>query len=100
MAKKIPLSDLESGMIIAKPITQKNGMVILGEGVELTTAWVERLQEMDIDGVYIDAPVEQKITKDEAIMQLDARFLPVVDRPYMIRLKAILREHIEGLYEK
>ncbi len=100
MAKKIPLSDLEPGMIIVKPITMKNGMVILGEGVELTKSWVERVQEMDIDGVYIDAPEGQKITKEDAIAQLDARFQPVVDRPYMIRLKAILREHIEGLYEK
>ncbi|MEI6155546.1 MAG: hypothetical protein WCQ90_15845 [Deltaproteobacteria bacterium] len=100
MAKKIPLSDLEPGMIIVKPITVKNGMVILGEGVELTQAWVERLQDMDIDGCYIDAPNEQKITKDDALAQLDARFQPVVDRPYMIRLKAVLREHIEGLYEK
>lgn len=100
MAKKIPLSDLEPGMIIVKPITMKNGMVILGEGVELTPAWVERLQDMDIDGCYIDAPNEQKITKEDAILQLDARFQPVVDRPYMIRLKNMLREHIEGLYEK
>ena len=100
MAKKIPLSDIESGMIIVKPVMLKNGMVILGEGVTLTPAWVERLQEMDIEGIYIDAPVEQKITKDEAIAQLDVRFMPVADQPYMIRLKAIVREHIEGLYEK
>ncbi|MCX5828547.1 MAG: hypothetical protein NTV58_11185 [Deltaproteobacteria bacterium] len=100
MAKKIALSDLEPGMIIVKPITMKNGMVILGEGVELTQSWVERVQGMDIDGVYIDAPEEQKVTKEEAIVQLDSRFQPVADRPYMIRLKAILREHIEGLYEK
>jgi|WetSurMetagenome_2_1015567.scaffolds.fasta_scaffold1460895_1 hypothetical protein len=100
MAKKILLSDLESGMMIVKPITMKNGMVILGSGVELTPAWVERLRDMDIDGVYIDAPEEQKITKEDAIVHLDARFQPVAERPYMMRLKAILREHIEGLYEK
>ena len=70
MAKKIPLSDLEPGMIIVKSITMKNGMVILGEGVKLTPAWVERLQEMNIDGAYIDAPEEQKLTKEEAFAQL------------------------------
>jgi len=100
MAKKIPLGDLEPGMTIVKPITMKNGMVILGEGVKLTPSWVERLQDMDIDGAYIDAPEEQKITKEDALAQLDTRFQPVVHRPYMIRLKALLREHIEGLYEK
>lgn len=100
MAKKIPLSDIEPGMMIVKPLTMKNGMVILGEGVTLTPAWVERLQEMDIDGVYIDAPDEQKLSKEEALLELDNRFQPVADKPYMIRLKAVLREHIEGLYEK
>jgi hypothetical protein len=100
MAKKIPLSDLEPGMVIVKPIMMKNGMVILGEGAKLTPAWVERLQEMDLNGAYIDAPEEQKLTKEEALAQLDERFQPVDDRPYMIRLKDLLREHIEGLYEK
>lgn len=100
MAKKIPLSDIEPGMIIVKSLTMKNGMVILGEGVTLTPAWVERLQEMDIDGVYIDAPEEQKLSKEEALLQLEERFQPVAEAPYMIRLKAVLREHIEGLYEK
>jgi hypothetical protein len=55
---------------------------------------------MEIDGIYIDAPAEQKMPLDEAIMQLDARFLPVSDRPYMIRLKEIVKKHIERLYEK
>jgi hypothetical protein len=100
MAKKIPLSNLEPGMTIVKSVMLKNGMVILGEGVTLTPAWVERLKEMDIDGVYIDAPKEQKLTKEEAVAQLEERFKPVTDRPYMIRLKALLREHIEDLYEK
>ncbi|MFA5182687.1 MAG: hypothetical protein WC405_15295 [Syntrophales bacterium] len=100
MAKKIQLADLESGMVIVKPVTMKNGMVILGEGVTLTPAWVERLQDMDIDGVYIDAPKEQQLTKEEAIVKLNARFEPVADRPYMNRLKKILADHIEDLYEK
>jgi hypothetical protein len=100
MAKKIPPGDIEAGMTIVKPVMLKNGMVILGEGVTLTPAWVERLNEMEIDGIYIDAPAEQKMPLDEAIMQLDARFLPVSDRPYMIRLKEIVKKHIERLYEK
>jgi hypothetical protein len=99
MAKKISLSDLEPGMVIVKPITMKNGMVVLGEGVELTQTWIERVQEMDIDGVYIDAPQEQKMTKEDAVAQLDARFQPVAERPYMNRLKSIIRKHIEGIYE-
>jgi len=99
MAKKIPLTDLEPGMRIVKAITSKNGMVILGEGVELTNSWIERIQDMDIDGVYIDAPQVQTISKEEAMAQLEARFQTVIDRPYMNRLKAIIREHIEGLYD-
>ena len=98
MAKKISVGDLEPGMKIVKPITSKNGMVILGEGIELTPSWIERLQDMDIDGVYIDAPKVESISKDDAIIQLEARFQLVTDRPYMNRLKAIIREHIEGLY--
>ena len=54
---------------------------------------------MEINGVYIDGPSQQSISKDEALAQLDRRFKKVEDKPYMNVLKKLVKEHIEGLYD-
>jgi len=95
---KIPVAKLEPGMILAKPIMTPNGMVMLGEGTELTEKWVERIQDMDIASVFIDGPPVQTISKEQALAELEARFALVEGKPYMNSIKKLVREHIEGLY--
>jgi hypothetical protein len=97
---KIPVSNLEPGMKLAKPIVAKNGMVMLGEGTELTATWIERIQDMDITSVFIDGPPVQTISKEDALAALDERFALVFDKPYMNIIKKYVKEHIEGLYEQ
>jgi hypothetical protein len=96
---KIPSIKLEPGMKLAKPITAKNGMVMLGEGTELNEAWIERIRDMDIASVFIDGPALQTISREEALAGLDARFAFVEGNPQMNIIKNIVRKHIEGLYE-
>jgi hypothetical protein len=96
---KIPVSKLEPGMKLAKPITTKNGMVMLGEGTELSATWIDRIRDMDITNVFVDGPPIQAISLDQALANLDARFVNVADKPYMNLIKKIVKEHIEGLYE-
>lgn len=95
---KIPVDKLEPGMILAKPIMTANGMVMLGEGTELTEKWVERIQDMEIASVFIDGPPVQTISKEQALAELEARFALVEGKPYMSSIKKLVREHIEGLY--
>lgn len=96
---KVPVDKLEPGMVLAKPILSKNGMVMLGEGTSLTEKWVERIQDMEITSVFIDGPAVQTMPEEEALANLDARFALVEGKPVMNLLKKIVREHIEGLYE-
>lgn len=96
---KIPVAKLEPGMILAKPIMSKNGMVMLGEGTELSEKWVERIQEMEIASVFIDGPPVQAISKEEALENLEKRFALVEDKPFMNLIKKLVKEHIEGLYK-
>jgi hypothetical protein len=95
---KIPVAKLEPGMKLAKPVVAKNGMVMLGEGTELTATWVDRIQDMDITSVFVEGPPIQMIPVEEALANLDARFAHVVSKPYMSMIKKIVKEHIESLY--
>jgi hypothetical protein len=96
--KKIPADSLTPGMKLAKAVLSQNGMVMLSEGTELTEKWIERIQDMGLDGVFIDAPTEQTISKEDALAQLEARFKLVANQPRMANIKSILGKHIEGLY--
>lgn len=97
--KRIPASQLEPGMKLARPVTAANGMVLPGEGTEITAARIEWIQDMNIAGVFVEGPPVQAVGKEEALDSLDARFSRVEGKPDMDRIKRIVKEHIEGLYE-
>jgi hypothetical protein len=96
---KIPVSRLEPGMKLSKPVIAKNGMVMLGEGTELTATWIERIQDMDIANIFVEGPPIQTISKEEALDKLNERFSHVEGKPYINVIKKIVKAHIEGLYE-
>jgi hypothetical protein len=96
---KISVLKLEAGMKLAKPVAAKSGMVMLGEGTELTAKWVERIQDMGIANVFVEGPPVQAVPREEALADLNARFSHVEGKPYMNTIKKIVKEHIEGLYE-
>ena len=96
---RIPVAKLEPGMRLAKPVTAKNGMVMLGEGTELSEARIERIRDMDIASVFVEGAPVQAIPKGEAIANLESRFAKAEGKPHMNMIKRITKEHIEGLYE-
>ena len=95
--RKISIDKLKAGMVLAKPLL-RGTMVVLGEGTALTETWISRIEDMEIDSVFIEGSAEQAVPKEEALSQLDSRFQHVLDQPHMMALKMIVKEHIEGLY--
>ncbi|MDO9632344.1 MAG: hypothetical protein Q7I92_10640 [Humidesulfovibrio sp.] len=92
--QKIPLSLVKPGMKLAKAITKANGMAIVGSGVELTEALIDRLDGMGIDRVFVvgDAvAVSQNPT--ERMLRLDQLFRRLNDDAYMVKVKAYLHEY-------
>ena len=96
---RISIDKLMSGMVLVKPLTGKNGMVLLGEGTELTERWIERIRDMDVEGIFVDGPSEQSIPLDEALACIEERFETVQDKPHMGLIKKVVRNHIEKLYK-
>jgi hypothetical protein len=96
---KTPVNKLEPGMRITRSVLNENGMVLLSENTELTEATIEKLINMDVDGVYVKGSTKPERPKEELLLELDKRFKKVENEPYMGMLKRVLKEHIEGLYE-
>jgi hypothetical protein len=95
---RVMVDKLEPGTKLAKPVTNQNGVVILGEDTELTEALIEKLQVMNIPSVYVQGLSRPAAPKEEMLAQLDKRFSAVEKEPHMDMLKRLIREHIEGLY--
>jgi hypothetical protein len=96
--KKISNDKLTPGMVLAKPLVGKNGMVVLGEGTELNDRWIERIGDMQLEGIFVEGTAEPLVPMEEMISSLEERFGPVDGKPYMGLLKKIVRNHIEKQY--
>lgn len=92
--QKIPLSLAKPGMKLAKAITKANGMAIVGSGMELTEALIDRLDGMGIDKIFVvgDA-VAASQNPSERVVRLDHLFRRLGDDSYMVKVKAYLREY-------
>lgn len=95
---RIALHKLQPGMKLAKPVTNKNGLVMLAEDTELTATLIDKISDLDIAGVYIQGMTQPDIPKEEMLSSLDQRFRNVESEPYMNLIKQALKEHMEGLY--
>ena len=95
---KIASDKLLPGMKLAKPIIGKNGMTLLGEGTELTERWIGHIQDMNVEGIYVEGPSEQDVPLEEALASLDKRFEAVEGEPHMASIKNLVRKQIESLY--
>jgi len=53
--KKIPVSEIQDGMILAQPITGSGGNVLLGTGMNLKASLGTRLNSWGISSVWIES---------------------------------------------
>ena len=61
---QVRVRNLETGMVIAKPVYTRDGCTLLQEGKELTTADIDRLNQWNQRYVYIQRPDNDAGTAD------------------------------------
>lgn len=96
---KVPVDNLEAGMKLAKPVINANGMILFGEGTEVTGAVIERLRNMNVSSVYVEGNAQPVKSREEMLADLDRRFRKTEHEELMGTLKRLLREHIEESYK-
>jgi len=97
---KVPPDKLMPGMRLAKPIMNRAGMALLGEGTELTEAWIMRIQDMELEGViYVEGKQEMEVPLDEMLAALEKRFRTPEGNHRMEIIKRAAERHIRKLYE-
>ena len=94
--KRVVIHELVPDMVLARPVTNANGLPIGAAGTSLNAALIERLRQMELPSIYVegdDLDVGGK-TLEELEVELDHRFRYVVEDPIQQLILRILRTHL------
>ncbi|MFY9397957.1 MAG: hypothetical protein WAR22_06285 [Desulfomonilia bacterium] len=103
--QKVPISLVQPGMVLAKPVLNEAGMPLCAEGTELTESIIDRLRRLNVPFLTLKGrPVDMGETEpslQERISKLRERFAPVQGDPTMERVRvaieqAVISESMEG----
>jgi len=98
--KRMAIEELLPGMILAKPVTNTNGLPIVAVGTTLDGFIIERLQRLELTSVYVEGNQEDSSGKTltELQAELDHRFRHVAQDPVQQMILRILRKHLLATY--
>ncbi len=99
MRRVVP-QELAPNMILAKPVTNANGLPIVAAGTILDAAMIERLRQMDLPSVYVDGEALDSSGKTLAELEaeLDHRFRHVAHDPVQQLILQALRTHLRATH--
>jgi hypothetical protein len=97
--RRLYLSEVYPGDVIAEPVVNDRGMVILPKGAELTALVIGRLQKMSITEIAIEGE-DPNAPPHKTLGGLDARFEGLEDVHVMMAIKDIAREHLVARKEE
>ena len=94
--RRVVIEELTPGMILAKPVTNAAGLVVLPAGAELDEATLSRLQRLDLVSVFIEGEAGEAGGKTLAELEaeLDHRFRLVRHDPIQQQLLEAIRLHL------
>jgi hypothetical protein len=98
--KRVVVYELLPDMVLARPVTNANGLPIVAGGTILNAALIERLQELGLPSVYVegDALDSGGKTLDELEAELDHRFRHVAHDPIQQLILQTLRTHLRATH--
>ena len=98
--KRVVVYELLPDMVLARPVTNANGLPIVAAGTILDTSLIERLQQMGLPSVYVegDALDSGGKTLDELEAELDHRFRHVAHDPIQQLILRTLRTHLRATH--
>lgn len=94
--KRVVITELLPGMVLAKPVTNTTGLPVVPAGAELDASMIDRLKRLDVPSVYVegDAGTDAGKTLAELEAELEHRFRRVLQDPLQQGILAALRSHL------
>lgn len=98
--RRVVIHELVPDLVLAKPVTNSNGLPIVAAGTVLDTAMIERLQRMELPSVYVEGDAQDAGGKTLAELEaeLDHRFRYVVHDPIQQLILRALHAHVQATH--
>ncbi len=97
--QRIPVNMLREGMVVARPVANDNGIILVNSGAELTSRMIERLQNIGIRKILVrGSPVDMSYVEGKTLaekisdMEYGLKFSP--DNDTMRKFRVLLKAHI------
>jgi len=95
----VTLERARAGMKLARPVTNKRGIILYGVGAVLTADIIARLSEMGVDQITVDANPLGTADEQESlrlqVKELNARFRYVEEDPLMGKVKDLILKQLK-----
>lgn len=65
--RRIPINKTQPGMVLAKPVYNDFGVVLLGKDIELTESIILKMEKLGIESVYINDPRTDDIVVEDVL---------------------------------
>lgn len=95
---RISVESVEPGAVLAKPIMNNAGIILIAAGVEISEPLREKLINMGITEISIVGRKVPDIPKEEFVAKINGMFIKTEEDPRMAAMKRALLAHIEELY--
>ncbi|MDX9701409.1 MAG: hypothetical protein RBU23_00040 [Candidatus Auribacterota bacterium] len=109
--RKMTIDKVQDGMVLAKPLHNIEGKVLLAQGCKLSTRIISRLDEWGCDIVYVEGEPET-LSEQKSVLgysckdgdveklleEIELRFSNVSDDPVLQMVKTTLKEHLIRKY--
>lgn len=94
--RKVALDAAEEGMVLARPVTRDNGMVLVAAGTVVTPALVDRLRRMGIAQLVVEGedPGRPPVDAAARLARLEHLFRGFAGDPFMTKVKAMVAARI------
>lgn len=98
--RRVVLHELLPDMVLAKPVTNANGLPIVAAGTILDAAMIDRLRQMELPSLYVegDALDSGGKTLAELEVELEHRFRHVAQDPIQQLILRTLRAHVRATH--
>lgn len=94
--RRVVLTELLPGMVLAKPVTNSAGLPVVADGAVLDDVMIERFKKLELASVYVEGEAEAAggKTLEELEIELEHRFRHVHQDPLQQTIVAALRDHL------
>ena len=96
-AKCLPLTQVNPGMILAKPVVDDQGRTLCGAGTVLTDKMVARIERMGISVVHVQS--DEKLSEEEfqkERQKIERRFSKISPSSFLHPLKNIFFQSLDA----